>query len=321
MPRTTRFRPATATVRGMDPTHGLYELRAQPDLDNPVLVMAPEGWIDAGLGGAGAVGALLAAKDTEVVATFDADRLLDHRARRPVSHIADGVYTDLVWPGIDLLAGHDRDGKDVLILAGPEPDHEWRAFADAVTELAVRFGVRLLVGLGAFPAGVPHTRSARLAATATTAELANSVGVVSGTVEVPAGVLAAIERCFNRVGIPAIGIWARVPHYAATVPYPPASIQLLDGLAEVAGIRVDTPELAEAADATRRHLEELTANSVQLAALVRQLEAQVDAEGDGTGEQGDGGGQEAATAAGWGPLPTGDELAAEVERFLREEPS
>ena len=306
----------------MDAAPGLYELRAQPELDGPVLVMAPEGWIDAGLGGGGAVGALLDAMDTEVIASFDADRLLDHRARRPLSHIVDGVYTDLVWPAIDLLAGRDRDGKAVLVLAGPEPDHEWRAFAAAVTELAQQFGVRLLVGLGAFPAGVPHTRSARLAATASNAELANSVGVVSGAVEVPAGVLAAIERNFKDVGIPAVGMWARVPHYAASAPYPPASVQLLEGLAEVAGIRVDTPELAEAAEVTRTHLEELTANSVQLMTLVRQLEAQVDAEAAGDAVQGGSGeGQDEATAAGWGTLPTGDELAAEVERFLREEPT
>jgi len=302
----------------MEAAHGLYDLRAEPELDGPVLVMAPDGWIDAGLGGGGAVGALLAAMSTEVVASFDADRLLDHRARRPVSHIVDGVYTDLVWPVIELLAGHDRDGRAVLVLAGPEPDHEWRAFAAAVTELSQRFGVRLLVGLGAFPAGVPHTRSARLAATASTAELATSVGVVSGAVEVPAGVMAAIERSFQEVGIPAVGIWARVPHYAAALPYPPASVQLLEGLSEVAGIHVDTPDLAEAAESTLRHLEELTANSVQHMALVRQLEAQVDAEAEGG--EGKGEGQAEATAAGWGVLPSGDELAAEVERFLRDEP-
>jgi len=318
----------------MDAASDLYELHAHPELDGPVLVLAPEGWIDAGRGGAGAVSALLAAMETELVASFDTDRLLDHRSRRPISHIVDGVYTDLVWPRIDLLAGRDRDGRGVLVLAGPEPDHEWRAFAAAVTELAQRLGVRLLVGLGAFPAGVPHTRTARLAATASTEELAVSVGVVSGAVEVPAGVMAAIERSFNQAGIPSVGIWARVPHYAATLPYPPASVQLLDGLAEVAGIRVDSPELAEAAETTCRNLEELTANSVQHMALVRQLEAQVDAEAEGTqltgaqeqgaqgtGAQGTGGGQAAATAAGWGPLPSGDELAAEVERFLRDEPS
>jgi predicted ATP-grasp superfamily ATP-dependent carboligase len=301
----------------MDPAPGIYELRAQPALDRPVLVMAPEGWIDAGLGGAGAIGALLAVMETEVVASFDADRLLDHRARRPVSHIVDGVYTDLVWPKIDLLAGHDADGKAVLVLAGPEPDHEWGAFSDAVAGLAARFGVRMLVGLGAFPAGVPHTRTTRLAATASSAELANQVGVVSGTVEVPAGILAALERRLTPTGVPTIGIWARVPHYAASMPYPPASVQLLEGLATVAGIRVEVPELVEAATATREHLDELTANSVQHMALVRQLEAQVDSEnGGGAGE-----GQAEADAAGWGTLPTGDELAAEVERFLRDDPS
>jgi predicted ATP-grasp superfamily ATP-dependent carboligase len=299
----------------MDPDRGLYELHSRPALDQPVLVMAPEGWIDAGLGGAGAVAAILSAIDTEVAATFDTDRLLDHRARRPISHIVDGVYTDLAWPSIELHAGHDADGNALLVLAGPEPDHEWRAFADAVTELATSFGVRLLVGLGAFPAGVPHTRPSRLAATATTAELANQVGVVSGTVEVPAGVLAAVERRFAERGVPAIALWARVPHYAATMPYPPASLLLIEGLATVAGIRVDVPELREQADATRQRLDELTANSVQHMALVRQLEAQLDEEVEGEV------GQAKATEAGWGNLPSGDELAAEVERFLRGEGS
>jgi predicted ATP-grasp superfamily ATP-dependent carboligase len=295
----------------------MYELRAKPELESPVLVMAPEGWIDAGLGGAGAVGAMLASLDTEVVASFDVDRLLDHRSRRPISHMLDGVYTDLVWPSLDLLAAHDANGKAVLILAGPEPDHEWRGFSDAIGELATMFGVRLAVGLGAFPAGVPHTRTSRLAATATTAELANQLGVVSGEVQVPAGIVTAIERRLAQLDIPTIAIWARVPHYASAMPYPPASLQLLEGLERVAGIRVESPELAEAAVATRQNLDEATANSIQHTALVRQLEAQVDAD---PAEAGAGGQvQEQATEAGWGILPTGDELAAEVERFLKGE--
>ncbi len=299
----------------------MYELRSRPELDTPVLVMAPEGWIDAGLGGVGAVGAMLAALDTEVVASFDVDRLLDHRSRRPMSHMLDGVYTDLVWPSLDLLAARDADGRSMLILAGPEPDHQWRAFADAIGELAVMFGVRLAVGLGAFSAGVPHTRTSRLAATATNAELANQLGVVSGEVQVPAGVVAAIERRLNTLDIPTVAIWARVPHYAAAMPYPPASLQLLEGLTRVAGIRVESPELTEAAAATRQHLDEATANSIQHTALVRQLEAQVDADPAETGvvAGAEGAGQAEATEAGWGILPTGDELAAEVERFLKGE--
>jgi predicted ATP-grasp superfamily ATP-dependent carboligase len=230
----------------------------------------------------------------------------------------DGVYTDLVGPSLALLAARDADGRSVLILAGPEPDHEWRAFADAIGELAVMFGVRLAVGLGAFPAGVPHTRTSRLAATATTAELANKLGVVSGEVRVPAGVVAANERRLNQVGIPTIAVWARVPHYAAGMPYPPASLQLLDGLATVAGVQVASPELTEAAAATRQHLDEVTANSIQHAALVRQLEAQIDADPAEGGDPASAG-QAEATEAGWGILPTGDELAAEVERFLKGE--
>ena len=304
----------------MDSASDLYELLSRPELDEPVLVMAPDGWIDAGLGGAGAVGALVAVLETELVATFDVDRLLDHRSRRPMSHMLDGVYTDLVWPKLELLAAHDPEGRALLVLTGPEPDHEWRAFSDAIGELATRFGVRLAVGMGAFPAGVPHTRTSRLAATATNAELANRLGVVSGEVQVPAGSVAAIERRLAELGIPTIAIWARVPHYAATMPYPPASVQLLEGLTTITGIRVDVPDLMAAATATREHLEELTANSLQHTALVRQLEAQVDSEGgeEGAAAANQAAGQLEATEAGWGTLPTGDELAAEVERFLQQ---
>jgi predicted ATP-grasp superfamily ATP-dependent carboligase len=304
----------------MDAAQDLYELRSRPAMDRPVLVMAPDGWIDAGLGGAAAVGALVKALDPEVVATFDVDRLLDFRSRRPVSHMLDGVYTDLVWPKLELLYGQDPEGHDVLVLLGPEPDHQWGAFADAIGGLATMFGVRLVVGMGAFPAGVPHTRTSRVAATASNAELANQLGVVSGKVEVPAGILAAVERRLGELGVPTIAIWARVPHYAATMPYPAASVQLLEGLTTVTGIRVETPELIEAAAVTREHLDELTANSLQHTALVRQLEAQVDAEGgvEGAADAERAAGQTEATEAGWGTLPTGDELAAEVERFLQQ---
>jgi proteasome assembly chaperone (PAC2) family protein len=286
----------------------LYEVLSRPPLDAPVLVMAPEGWIDAGLGGAAALSTLLAGLDTEVVATFDADELLDHRARRPTARIVDGVYDDLEWPEIELRAGHDGEGHDVLVLSGPEPDHLWRAYARAVGEVAGIFGVRMLVGMGAFPAPVPHTRPGTLAATATEAEVAQRIGVVKGTLEVPAGVLVAVERRFAELGIPALGLWARVPHYAAAMPYPEASVLLLEGLAKVTGVVVDMAELREAAESTRGRLDELVANSVEHMTLVRQLEARADAEAGGD-----------LAPDGWENLPSGEELAAEVERFLEGE--
>ncbi|HUQ62305.1 MAG TPA: PAC2 family protein [Acidimicrobiales bacterium] len=287
----------------------LYVLHDHPPLDKPVLVMAPEGWIDAGMGGAAALGTLLSAAETEVVASFDIDELLDHRARRPVAHIVDGVYETLSWPEIELRAGHDAEGNAVLILVGPEPDHRWKGFAEAVSQLALHFDVRLLVGMGAFPAPVPHTRTAKLAATATSSELAKEVGVVSGSLDVPAGVLVAIERRFAELEIPAVGLWARVPHYAAPWPYPEASLLLLEGLTQVSGLAIDISALRDAAESTRQRLDDLIANSAEHTAMVQQLEARADAEANDLAPNG------------WGDLPSGDDLAAEVERFLRDETS
>ncbi|MCA1670903.1 MAG: PAC2 family protein [Actinobacteria bacterium] len=280
----------------------------RPQVESPVLVMAPEGWIDAGLGGAGAIASLLSQIPTELVATFDSDGLLDHRARRPLARIVDGVYEDVLWPEIQLRGGKDPEGRDVLVLAGPEPDHQWRGFAVAVGELAQQLGVRLLVGLGAFPAPVPHTRSGRVVATASSAELAAQVGVVSGSLDVPAGIVVAIQRRFADIGIPALALWARVPHYASAMPYPEASAQLLEGLSGVAGLTVDTASLREAAEVARKRLDELTANSIEHQTLVRQLEAQVDAEES-----------EELNPGGLANLPNGDDLAAEIERYLREQ--
>ena len=292
-----------------EPGAKLYRLSPdRPELVAPVLVMAPEGWIDAGLGGGAALAALLSEIDTRLVASFDTDALLDHRARRPVARIVDGVYSDVLWPEIQLRAGKDAEGNDVLVLAGPEPDHDWRAFADAIGTVAQELGVRLLVGMGAFPAPVPHTRPGKIVATATSAELANQVGVVRGNLDVPAGIVVAIQRRFADLGIPALALWAQVPHYAAGLPYPEASVLLLEGLAKFGGITVNTASLREAADATRQRLDELTANSIEHLTLVRQLEAQVDADQP-----------DDLVAGGSSNLPSGEELAAEVERFLREQ--
>lgn len=169
----------------------LYELRAEPEVDHPVLVLAMEGWIDAGLGAATAVASLLDQIPTQVVAAFDADELIDHRARRPVMRIEDGLNTGLTWPAIELRHGLDREGHDLLVLVGPEPDIRWHRFTADVVALAQRFDVRLAVGLGAFPGPAAHTRPVRLASTATTPDLAAKVGFLPGVIEVPAGIRRA----------------------------------------------------------------------------------------------------------------------------------
>ncbi|HEX7096655.1 MAG TPA: PAC2 family protein [Acidimicrobiales bacterium] len=281
----------------------LFELVERPDLGQPVLVVCLEGWIDAGAAAATATNTILRTGDSTTVAAFDTEQLIDHRARRPTLHLVDGVNTGLTWPSIELRTATDADGQPLLVLTGPEPDHKWRGFVQAVIDLAVELDVRLLVGLGAYPAAAPHTRSPHLSATATSRELAAQVGFVNATLDIPAGVQAAIEHACTAVDLPAIGIWAQVPHYAAAMPYPAASVALLDGLRAVAGLRFDRDELVRAAADVRARLDALVSHNEEHAAHVRRLEEQDDA----------------LRRAVEADLPSGDELAAEVERFLRDQ--
>lgn len=290
----------------------LVRMHMTPELSEPVLVVALEGWIDAGLGAANAMSELLSATGAEVVAEFDSDRLLDHRARRPIMHLVNGLITTLTWPGIELRAGADAAGNDVLLLVGAEPDFEWRAFSDAVVDLAHGFGARMVVALGAYPAPVAHTRGTSLSVTTSSSELSDTLhGYVRGTLDVPGGIHAVLDVAANEAGIPALGLWAQVPHYVASMPYPAASVALLDGLGEVAGLALEPGQLPSDAKATRIRLDELVAENPQHQTMVAQLEEMMD--------QGLGGPDEAPTF-GFDHLPSGEELAEELQEYLRDHP-
>ena len=285
----------------------LFQVHSEPQLVEPVLVVSLEGWVDAGLGATTAVAALLGQGDTEPLVTFNGEHFLDQRARRPVARIVNGVTTELTWPRTVVRQGKDADGRDMLFLVGPEPDFHWRSFTDAVVGLARSWRVRMVVGLGAFPAPAPHTRPVRLAATAPaeSASLIEQVGIVQGELEVPAGVLAALELSFGAAGTPAVSLWARVPHYVAAMPFPEASAALIEGLAGVGGLTLDASALRRAADSSRRQVDQLISDNAEHQAMVRKLEESIDAsEGNAMGVE---------------SVPSGDEIAAELERFLRGE--
>lgn len=284
-----------------------YELHHEPLLSAPVLVTSMEGWVDAGMGAATAVSTLVTEPPSQAVVTFDGDHFLDQRARRPIARIVDGVTAELTWPRTQIRHGHDRAGADVLFLIGPEPDFHWREFVDIVIDLATRWHVRMVVGLGAFPAPAPHTRPVKLAATAppSSAELVSRVGVVQGELEVPAGIQSALELGSGAAGLDTISLWARVPHYVSAMPFPEASAALVEGLAAMTGLVLDSSALRTAADSTRRQVDQLIADNDEHAEMVRKLEESIDAsEGN---------------ALGVDELPSGEELAAELERFLRGE--
>jgi proteasome assembly chaperone (PAC2) family protein len=281
---------------------------ADPELNEPVLVICLEGWIDAGLGANLAIGAVLSTITTEVLATFDTEYFIDQRARRPIARIVDGVTTELTWPEIQLRYGRDGDGADIIFLVGPEPDFHWSDFVDVVTDAAGRFDVRLVVGLGAFPAPTPHTRPVRIIGTApeASAHLLPLVGTVTGELEVPAGINSALELGFAEVDMDIITLWARVPHYVASMPYPQAATALIDGLASISGLTLDASPLRASADEARQRVDDLITNNPEHTNMVEQLEEAADeTEGTSLGLE----------------LPSGDELAAELERFLRGEAS
>jgi hypothetical protein len=277
----------------------LFQLEAPEFPRAPVLICAVDSWIDAGMAAASAREVLMAAGDLSVVGRFDAEALVDHQARRPILRLADGVNTGIEWPEIVMQLGADPDGRRFLLLSGAEPDRWWRALSQQIAQLARRAGVRQVLTVGSYPAPAPHTRPAKVVATASDQELANRVGFIPGRLDVPAGFNAAVERACADEGLAVCGLWAQVPHYVANLPYPAASAALLDVVGELTGITVDTAELQRAATENRERLDALVASNPEHLAMVAELERIHDA----------------APAA--FPLPSGDELAREVERFLR----
>lgn len=284
-----------------------YELHDRPTLDRPVLIMVLEGWIDAGYSAGTAAQTLLNGLDTFPIATFDADQLLDHRARRPIMHLVDGVNTGLSWPGIELRGGTDLDGNDVLLLLGSEPDHLWRTFVTDALDLVQSFGTRMAVGLGAYPATVPHTRPVVMSITASSTGLALASGLLRGSLDVPAGVQAAIEQECAVRDLDAMGLWAQVPHYVSgdATPYPAAGLALIEHLERVAGLSLPHGDLADAALRTRNRIDTAMAANGDHVDMLHALEQRHD--------------QMVTQPEDPADLPSADELAAEIEHFLRDQ--
>lgn len=280
-----------------------------PSLDAPVLVGNFTGWIDASGAAAAALTALDAVTEARPLATFDPDMFIDYRARRPTMELREGVSAALMWPEVVLKVGRTATGRDLLLLGGSEPDSNWQRFAAAVTELAAALGVARAVFFGAYPFACPHTRPSRLAVTSPDASLVAPLPFVRSSLDVPAGMTAVLEHALTASGVPALGLWAQVPHYLGAMAYPAASAALLEGLATVTGVVAPTSALREEARLLTTRVDGLIAGNSEHRDMVAQLEAAYDA----------------APVAGPGaqlvdePLPSADELAAEVERFLRDQ--
>lgn len=273
----------------------IYTLEDEPVLQNPVMVSALSGWVDAGAVGTSAAAHL--AGDGRLIASFDPDALFDYRSQRPILDIVDGAMTQVVWPEV-VLRHAVVGGKDLLLLTGQEPDLGWKRFSDAVAELAARFEVVQLVTLGSVPAAVPHTLPSPILTTASDPDLlAGDVRPPSGLLRVPAAAVSMVDRHVAGTGIPTVGFFVQVPHYAPGS-YPPGVVSLLQRFAVHLGIDIPLESLEEEARTHRIQLDELIAGQPEAQEHVRSLESmQADQ-----------------------PIVSGEELASEIERYLRNSP-
>lgn len=296
----------------LDP-HTLYTLARHGSIadgiDRPVLIHALTGFVDAGAAPRLVADHLLETLEHEVLASFDADQLIDYRARRPAVLYDQGHYASFARPRLELLAVRDLQGQPFLLLTGPEPDVQWERFVAAVLELVDRFGVRATIGLHAIGMAVPHTRPVGVLAHATRSALVPPGQNWPGTVQVPGSAAALLELRLGEAGHDALGFVAQVPHYLAETPYPEAAAVLLDRLADTAGITVPRSALLAAAEQTRGAIAEQVAGSLQVAQVVSALEEQYDAQ-VGTQQRTN------LLAAQDLSLPSADAIGAEVERFL-----
>ena len=252
----------------------LYRLDDPGPLTAPALIVALDGWVDAG--SAATTAAALIAAGGRTVATFDADRLFDYRARRPTLEIQDGRLSELSWPDFEIVhAAHA--GRDLLVLTGPEPDYRWRQLADAVVEAAVSLGVGQWISLGAIPAAVPHTRPVPILGTASRPGLLR--GDIrpgpAGLLRVPGALVSVLEMRAAEAGIEAVGYFAQVPHYV-TGPYAPAALALHQAAARHLDLELTSGPLDEEAVQLRTRLDAATSVDENTRSYVERLEAMVD---------------------------------------------
>ena len=286
-------------------------LAPRPDLGGPVLLVMLTGWIDASGAAQATIEAIIDESEASPIVEFDDDTYVDFRARRPVMELREGLHSVLRWERILLSAARDQTGRQLLVLAGPEPDMAWHRFTRIVGDIAVELGVSQMAHLGAYPFAVPHTRPARLSVSSPSEDVLARVPFLRSSIDVPAGIAAALEREMHDRGIPSLGIWAQVPHYISQMPYPSASIALLDGLREATGLVFEAAELRSEVIIQGRRLDGLVAGNEEHQTMLRQLEQLYDA-GDDVNQPGDPAGPSLE-------FRSGDQIAAELEEFLRDQ--
>jgi proteasome assembly chaperone (PAC2) family protein len=283
------------------------KLEWRPELERPVLIAAFTGWNDAGEAASVALATLRDSWESQNFGSFDAEEFFDYQATRPQIKLVEGVTRTIEWPGNHLSATasnlESAGGRGAVLLSGPEPSFRWRSFSAAVIELARELNVEVVVTMGALLADVPHSRSVSVAANSQDPALVENLGLSASRYEGPTGITGVLHRACAEGGLPSVSFWASVPHYLPALPSAPGALALLESLSGLLGMDVDTSNLERGATAYQEQVSAAVSQDSNLASYVRMLEDRFDSQSD----------QEPKD------LPSGDELARELESFLRDQ--
>ena len=273
----------------------------RPELTRPVLIAAFRGWNDGAQAATLAAGYLAKAWAAERFAEVDPEDFFDFQATRPHVSLEEGLTRRIDWPETAFYhARPDGLDRDVVLLLGIEPNLRWRTFSDLVVGLANDLGVELMITLGALLADVPHTRPAPVTGSATDEKLVERLGLSASRYEGPTGIVGVLHDVCRQRGIASASLWAAVPHYVSLTPSPRGALALCERLGSLIGVSVEADELEEAARSYEEQVSEAVASDEETAAYVEELERRADQLEEAT------------------DLPSGDALAAELTRFLRE---
>jgi proteasome assembly chaperone (PAC2) family protein len=276
----------------------------RPDgLRAPALVCAFKGWNDAADAASSAVTFVGASLGARRFATIDPEEFYDFQATRPRIKMTEGQTREIEWPVVELYEARvPRAPRDLILLSGSEPSFRWRTFSKVVVELTEALGTQLVVTLGALLADVPHTRPVSITGIASDPALIARLGLSSSSYEGPTGIVGILHGAFQHAGVPSASLWAAVPHYIAAAPNPKAALALVRKLEGLVGVAVEASELESAAADYERQVNFAVQSDPDVQAFVERLEQAA--------------GSEASDEP--GPLPSGETIARDLQRFLRQ---
>jgi predicted ATP-grasp superfamily ATP-dependent carboligase len=280
--------------------------RERPKLRAPVMVCAFKGWNDAGEAASAAVSYIRGSFDAREVGSIDPEEFYDFTAVRPTVKLVEGSTREIEWPenSFSVAPVPGAEG-DLVLLEGVEPSLRWRRFTEHVVTAAHDLGVRMVITLGALLADVPHSRPVSITGITSDEALVKRLGFEPPSYEGPTGIVGLIQQACAEAGLPAVSLWASVPHYVAAAPNPKVALALVRAFEGTAGLAVDGADLESAADDYERQVTDAVASDPEVKAFVERLETQQDeVAADNPPDEGE--------------LPSADTIASDFQRFLRQ---